>query len=182
MSIDLKNIPIRFQYHSRLKSIKYLVKFDQNGDYLLIKCRNPRVRTIALKLLNKNLTQIEKSFFRTTSGVKIVDNPEITKPGVETKLRELFILQCQKLNIPPPILQIKKYRSRWGSCHNSKSISLNYYLYFLPQELIVAVICHELTHLTHPNHSQDFKALLDRYLNGQRKFLESELKRYQLGF
>ena len=51
---------------------------------------------------------------------------------------------------------IRYSQTRWGSCSSLGNISLNGYLDFLPDELFHYVICHELTHLQHMNHSRAF--------------------------
>ena len=49
---------------------------------------------------------------------------------------------------------------------------------FLPEPLVRYIICHELAHLTHMNHSPEFHALVNTYTNGQEKVLEQQLKRF----
>ena len=59
-------------------------------------------------------------------------------------------------------LTIKKiktgiYKTMWGKCiYNNPTIILNTRLILAPIETVDSVICHELTHLIHPNHSEEF--------------------------
>jgi predicted metal-dependent hydrolase len=52
--------------------------------------------------------------------------------------------------------RVKKLKSRWGSCDQSKNITVNAFLVQLDQELIDYVLLHELAHTTHMNHSSAF--------------------------
>lgn len=57
-------------------------------------------------------------------------------------------------------IKLSSALGRWGSCSGSNSISLNYRLVFLPQELCDYVILHELAHTVHKNHSAMYWAFL----------------------
>lgn len=56
--------------------------------------------------------------------------------------------------------RIRAQKSRWGSCSARGTISLNCKLVFLPRALAGHVLLHELAHLKHLNHSQEFWGLL----------------------
>lgn len=49
-------------------------------------------------------------------------------------------------------------KTRWGSCSARKNINLNWKLVLGPQQIMDYVICHELSHLVHMNHSKTFWA------------------------
>lgn len=60
-------------------------------------------------------------------------------------------------NIPKFRLRIRKMKSRWGVCNKSSmTVTLNTLLIHKKPYLIDYVICHELAHFYHMDHSQDF--------------------------
>ena len=53
-------------------------------------------------------------------------------------------------------VRIKDNVSNWGSCSRKNNINLDFRLLFGPQDILDAVILHELTHTKHRNHSREF--------------------------
>lgn len=76
-----------------------------------------------------------------------------------------------------PTLRFRNMRTRWGICRPQRGeITFNTRLLLLPRELAVYVVCHELAHFRHPDHSPAFFAHLARYLpewKAHRKALKS---------
>lgn len=76
---------------------------------------------------------------------------------------------------------IKNVKTRWGSCSNKGNINLSVHLMLLPSAWIDYVICHELAHIAHPNHSPAFWAHLEKLLPGAQK-IDKALNKYQRPF
>jgi predicted metal-dependent hydrolase len=63
----------------------------------------------------------------------------------------------------PTSVQVRLQRTRWGSCSNSGTVSLNAALLFVPPEVVRYLFVHELCHLISLNHSPRFWKAVARY-------------------
>lgn len=85
----------------------------------------------------------------------------------------------KKMSMPDVRLRMKSMTSRWGSCIPAKKIiCINSRLIDHPAECLDYVIIHELAHLTHPNHSSDFWALVAIYCPDWKRF-RTQLRQQQ---
>lgn len=80
--------------------------------------------------------------------------------------------------MPYKRLAIRLQRTRWGSCSVQGNISLNAKLSFLDNSLVDYVLCHELCHTVHMNHSRAFWDLVERKCPGSL-VLRKALKKQQ---
>ena len=83
------------------------------------------------------------------------------------------------LNLKPAGFEIGRGMRKLGHCTTKKTIQLSRNLMFLPEPLVFYVICHELAHLTHMNHSPEFHALCNQYCDGHEKELERQLRQFR---
>jgi predicted metal-dependent hydrolase len=65
-----------------------------------------------------------------------------------------------------PKLFLSSALARWGSCNSRREVRLAWRLVKAPPELIDYVICHELAHLRHMDHSPAFWAEVERQCPG----------------
>lgn len=69
--------------------------------------------------------------------------------------------ESHRLQLPTAVT-VRHQRTRWGSCSTTGAISLNRTLLFLPRDLAISVMLHELVHLVHHDHSAAFWDALER--------------------
>jgi len=90
----------------------------------------------------------------------------------------------RRLGIPhAPEVLLSSARTRWGSCHTSGRIHLNWRLIQMPAHLLDYVVAHEVAHLLEMNHSLRFWILVEALVPGYaacRKELRHEAHRYLL--
>lgn len=77
---------------------------------------------------------------------------------------QLIAEHGQKHNLMPRNLRIKTLKSRWGSCGPQNDINLNWLLMLAPPVILEYVVVHELCHIKHKNHSQDFWQLVGDHM------------------
>ena len=71
-------------------------------------------------------------------------------------------------------MQVRRQRTRWGSCSASGTISLNVCVLFLEPAVMRYLLIHELAHTRHMNHSKRFWALVEMH-EPQYRRLDREL-------
>lgn len=84
-----------------------------------------------------------------------------------------------ELGLKPAGFEIGRGMRKLGHCTSKKVIQLSRNLMFMPEGLIRYIICHELAHLTHMNHSPEFHALVNRYTGGHERDLERQLRQFR---
>lgn len=89
---------------------------------------------------------------------------------------------AEELGVRPASIEISYGQRVLGKCFQNGRILLSRNLIFYPVELRRLVIAHEFAHLKHLNHSADFYALLDEYLNGEHARLNAQLKAFKTPF
>ena len=68
-----------------------------------------------------------------------------------------------RMNVGYGRIAIRDQKSRWGSCSSRGNLNFSWRLVMAPQEIADYVVIHELAHLSVPNHSSAFWALVEEY-------------------
>lgn len=74
--------------------------------------------------------------------------------------------------LAPPRVILSSARSRWGSCNSRREVRLAWRLVKARPALVDYVVCHELAHLRHMNHSREFWAEVGRMCPDYRRLRE----------
>ncbi|ALS77210.1 zinc metalloprotease [Planococcus kocurii] len=74
----------------------------------------------------------------------------------EKKVKERAEIYSSKMLVKPSKIALKEQKMRWGTCTPTDAIYLNWRLVMAPIAIIDYVLVHELAHIKHPNHSQEF--------------------------
>ena len=70
--------------------------------------------------------------------------------------------------LSPPRVFISNALGRWGSCNSSREVRLSWRLMKMRTDVIDYVVCHELAHLRHMNHSKSFWQEVENMCPGYR--------------
>jgi predicted metal-dependent hydrolase len=156
----------------------------QNGAHIgkshVIYFENSDIQTVKTRLMpNKIIIKIphninwdnelvQEKARKTSEKALMVESKHLLPQRLETLSR--------KHSIPYKKCEVKKLKSRWGSCDTHNVITLNIYLMQLDWSLIDYVILHELTHTIHKHHQKDFWDYLEKILPNykeRRKLLKT---------
>lgn len=88
-------------------------------------------------------------------------------PRVAERVHQLNDLHFQR---PVNAVKLSDTYSRWGSCSSKGNINLATRLILAPDEVLDAVIIHELAHLVEANHSPRFWAQVERALPNHKEY------------
>ena len=114
---------------------------------------------------------------RCRAGESVLDvaTPSADRNGAQHALRDWLLDEADYHLVPwlkresdvvgrrPGRVQVRLQRTRWGSCSNSGTVSLNAALLFLEPAVVRYLFIHELCHLIALNHSRRFWAAVARY-------------------
>lgn len=90
---------------------------------------------------------------------------KLFKNNTESILQERLPYWSNITKINYVSVNVRDAKTRYGSCVPSKkALHFSSRLVMLPKDAIDAVIVHELCHIIHPNHSENFYELVEKYI------------------
>ena len=89
----------------------------------------------------------------------------------DKKIKERVAKYQDKIGVKPNKVRVKKQKRRWGSCSSKGNLNINWRIIMAPMSIVDYIVVHELTHLKHSNHSQEFwqtvEAVIEDYQRRQ---------------
>lgn len=74
----------------------------------------------------------------------------------DLKITEKASRYAKLVGLEPKSVGVRDFKSRWGSCHKSGDILINWRIVMAPSSIVDYVIAHELCHLKFHDHSPRF--------------------------
>ena len=95
----------------------------------------------------------------------------------EQRLPKIVQQLSQKIGVDYGDIEIRHFKSRWGSCRADGRLQFNWRLMMAPSKVIEYVVVHELCHRLHLNHSPAFWNEVERHMpefQHHRKWLKTD--------
>jgi predicted metal-dependent hydrolase len=151
----------------------------EEGEMLPLLGANIRMRLIA----TEKLEGVERAGDDLLVACRDASPARIAKLVIAWYRREALPLFAQRAfhftrlhGLPVPQVMLSNALGRWGSCNVRREVRLAWRLLKAPPDVIDYVICHELAHLRHMNHSPAFWAEVGR-MCPEYKRLREELEK-----
>lgn len=98
---------------------------------------------------------------------------ETEKETLRQKAKEILPQKIEHFSaltgLCPTAVKITSAKTRFGSCSGKNSICFSLYLMQYPEAAIDYVVLHEIIHIKHHNHSQNFWNELQKYMPDYKK-------------
>lgn len=180
-----------------IKTVDKIITFDDPQLGKVIFRKNTKAKNYIIRLQNGNvkvtipiygnfarakefLFENKQKLLRKMQTPTTPALPEIDEAALRRKAQSILPSQLAELaklhGFSYAGVNIRKSRTRWGSCSSKKIINLSLYLSLLPEHLIEYVLLHELCHTVQMNHSPAFWALLNKCTQNKAHELRRELR------
>lgn len=122
-------VPFKGKNYTLLHEISNKVLIYCEADTLFVRAAQARVDTHMRRWLMKHVTEL---------------------------CNEFSLRFAKSLGASINKISIKAMHTRWGSCSSDGNLNYNWRLILAPEEILIYVCAHEVSHLVHMNHSQEF--------------------------
>jgi hypothetical protein len=100
---------------------------------------------------------------------------DFLKREARKRLEDAVRRHCAKIDVKARDVTLRDTTSRWGSCSATGGLNFSWRLIMAPPHVLDYLAAHEVAHLIHMNHSDEFWALT-RKLSNETDSAEAWLK------
>jgi len=86
------------------------------------------------------------------------------KQRLRRDVKEIAADYGKRFGLVPRSIRVADFATGWGSCGPEGNILINWHLIFAPRKVLEYVVVHELAHLRHRSHGDDFWHFLETLL------------------
>lgn len=128
--------------------------------------------TLKSSSLKRVKIEFSNGFIAHIPDTLTTQHSEAIKPALLSWMKKRLLLEATqwvkqhapKYQLMPRTINIRKQKSRWGSCGIHNDIQINALLIMAPPAVLEYVVVHELCHIKIRNHSPHFWALVAEHL------------------
>lgn len=166
---------VRYIHKQRKNKNGFTLKIDTNGQLAVItnyRVTKSQVEDIVIGNMEWIATARKKQSIRAKEIARNLEDLNLSEDVIlqaKNKAKTFLANRCRVLAIRFELfdllnsMDIKSYKSKWGTCDNRGNLTLNWRLMLLPKELRDYVIIHELSHLKEMNHSKRFWKVVESF-------------------
>ena len=155
--------------------------FLVEGEWILVEEQERDVDWVQLQHIRGKIVVVYPSLLRNRGSLE-ERLKDWSKEQTIKKAQDFISNNTERIRKLPQKIRISSAKSKWGSCTSKGVISLHYRLFQLPPLALEYVLCHELAHLVHMNHSSSFWAevnrLMPNYKEGNEKLLQRDFPKH----
>lgn len=153
---------------------------------LVVKAPRFTSRRVILDFVNRKERWWQQKIALQQTKLRQLNELQLTPPQIRRARREAFdLLQVdvrkisRQTGLIPSKVALTNAKTQWGSCNSRGIVRLNWRLALVPARCRTYVVLHELVHLRHLNHSQEFWQTVGLYCP-EYASLRKELGNYAL--
>jgi predicted metal-dependent hydrolase len=179
----LKSLKIReleIQYRIIYRKVKY-PRLEIKTDLLFVIV--PEDYDNAHELIKKHESWIYNKLYQREKLKEKSKTLELNLKLQDKEFKEIILYMVEeisrKMDVEVNQVRFRRMKSRWGSCSSKGNLNFNYYLKFLPENLIEYIVYHELSHLIEMGHNKRFWNIISQHYPHYKE-IEDELLAYWL--
>ncbi len=183
LSIDENlNLVVTAPQKASVKAIKAFINKNKKWiEKAKVDKGNPVSNTTTKKAPAKKVETTTKKTEATTSATVVADNKELTDEGIKdlkAKAKTHINARVEHfkalMNLEPTSVKITSAKTIWGSCNDKNGLNFSYRNMLLPEDVIDYEVVHELAHIIEKNHTDEFYAIIEKYLPNYKELMDKQ--------